>query len=155
MKHTNSISNASLFSLDSMPLKKSKKMPIQTEKELTRQICQYIRTQYPSVYFFTDPSGMYQKSWAAKAMLKNNRSKHAQLDIIILEPNNLYFGAVIELKRNREKIYKKDGEFVSDHIKEQADSIFHLLKKRYYAEFAIGFDQAKRIIDNYLTPKKP
>lgn len=150
MKAKNSISNASLFSSDSMPLKKGKKILVQTEKELTKQICLYIKAQYPSVYFFTDPSGMFQKSWAAKTMLKNNRSKHAQLDLIILHKSEPFVGAVIELKRQGEKLQNKDGSHKSEHLLEQYRSLKHLEEQGYMTCFAIGFDEAKFVIDMYL-----
>lgn len=150
MKAKNSTKNANLFSSDSMPLKKGKKIRVQTEKELTKQICQYIRLSYPSVYFFTDPSGMFQKSWAAKSVLKNNRSKHAQLDLILLHKSAPFVGLILELKREGEKIYKKDKMFTSEHLERQNDSIEHLKKQGYMAGFAIGFDETKKIIDFYL-----
>lgn len=33
---------------------------------------------------------------------------------------------------------------------EQADCLYDLRKRGYCAEFAIGFDEAKQIIDKYL-----
>lgn len=152
MATTNSTKNASLFSSDSMPIKKGKKILVQTEKELTKQICLYIKAQYPSVYFFTDPSGMFQKSWAAKTMLKNNRSKHAQLDLIILHSVGAYKGCMIELKRESENLYKKDKlTFASKHLEDQFNSITCLIKNGYFAAFGIGFEKTKNIIDLYLN----
>ena len=65
----------------------------------------------------------------------------------------LYFraGLFIELKKNGEKIYKKDGELVADeHIREQAAVLEKLRGLGYVAEFAVGLDEAKKIIEEYL-----
>lgn len=126
------------------------KLPVPSEKVLTSQICKYIRQQYPNVYFFTDPSGLFQKGWGAKKQLHDNRSTHAQLDVIILEPKGSFRGLIVELKREGERLYKKDKTPVTDHVGDQMESVNHLLRKGYMADFAIGFDQAKSIIDTYM-----
>jgi hypothetical protein len=122
-----------------------------TEKELTKQVCNYIKLQYPSVYFFTDPSGMFNPHWSGRQQLKANRSTHAQLDLIILEPKGNYNGLIIELKREGERVFKKDGSMASEHLKEQNESIILLMSKGYSACFAIGFEAAKSIIDRYMS----
>ncbi len=63
-----------------------------------------------------------------------------------------YYGLFLELKREGTTIYKKsDGQIVKDkHIREQAEMLDALRKRNYMAEFACGFDEAKRIIDAYL-----
>lgn len=122
-----------------------------SEKALTHQICQYIKLQYPDVYFLTDPSGMFQKGWGAKKQLQDNRSTHAQLDVIILEPRGKYHGLVIELKREGENLYKKDQTPVTEHVGKQMKSVNLLYKKGYMTNFAIGFDEAKCLIDSYFT----
>lgn len=141
----------SVFSSEEFKKLKKKKVPVMTEKELTKQVCLYIKTKYPNVYFFTDPSGMFQKSWGAKIMLKNNRSKHAQLDIIVLHPMRGFHGCIIELKREGEKIYKKDGAFKDKHAEEQTESLKHLHSQGYEAVYGIGYEDTIKIIDNYLN----
>lgn len=60
-------------------------------------------------------------------------------------------GLFLELKRDGTKIYRKDGSFVADqHILEQAHVMHDLRKAGYAAEFAVGLDEAKRIIEEYL-----
>lgn len=62
-----------------------------------------------------------------------------------------YAGLMIELKREGTRIYKKNGGLVADeHIREQARMLDELRERGYAAHFAIGFDQAKQIIDEYL-----
>lgn len=124
---------------------------MRTEKELTKQICLYIKTQYPSVYFFTDQSGMFTPYRSSKKQLKYNRSHHAQLDLIILEPKGNYNGLIIELKRENERVFKKNGGPATLHVFEQLNSIEHLNNRGYMACFCVGFDQAKSLIDRYMT----
>ena len=58
-------------------------------------------------------------------------------------------GLFIELKAV--EIYKKDGSLrANDHIREQADVLEALEKRGYVARFAVGFDQARSIIDAYM-----
>lgn len=133
--------------------KMGKKEAVEPEKELTRKICSYIKETFPHVYFFTDPSGMFQKSWDAKTQLKNNRSHHHQLDLIILHPMHGFHGAVIELKREGEKLLNKGEEYKTPHLKEQFTSIEHLRKQGYYAHFGIGYEKTKKLINDYLTKK--
>ncbi len=67
----------------------------------------------------------------------------------------------LELKKEGEKLHpgprakkrfkSKDGkEYKNEHLMEQADCLCDLRQRGYCAEFAIGFEEAKRIIDKYL-----
>jgi len=141
----------SVFSSEEFKKLTKKKVPVMTEKELTKQICAYIKEKYPNVYFFTDPSGMFQKSWAAKVMLKNNRSKHCQLDLIILEKNKEFSGLIIELKREGEKLLNKAEEYKTPHLREQFNSIEHLRRSGYYACFGTGLKEVEKIIEKYMS----
>ena len=73
-------------------------------------------------------------------------------------------GLYLELKKEGEKLYpgpraknrfkSKDGkEYKNAHVMEQADCLHDLRQRGYCAEFAIGFDAAKKIIDEYLGGK--
>ena len=63
-----------------------------------------------------------------------------------------YYGLFIELKKEGTRIFKKDGTLVADeHIREQFDMLAELRNRGYAAEFACGFDEAKKIIDEYLA----
>lgn len=65
-----------------------------------------------------------------------------------------YNGLLIELKRDGTRLKKKDGSWASEHIEEQARVLQTLREKGYAAEFAVGFDEAKKIIDWYLGGEK-
>ena len=60
-------------------------------------------------------------------------------------------GLMIELKKEGTRIFKKDGTLVADeHIREQFDMLEDLRRRGYAAEFGIGFENTKKIIDDYL-----
>ena len=60
-------------------------------------------------------------------------------------------GLMIELKKEGTRIFKKDGTLVADeHIREQFDMLAELRNRGYAAEFACGFDEAKKLIDDYM-----
>ena len=72
-------------------------------------------------------------------------------DIMIFEPRRSYYGLFLEVKKEGSVVFKKDGDIRSDkHLKEQEEILFQLQQKGYFAQFVIGFDEAKSIIDYYL-----
>lgn len=59
-------------------------------------------------------------------------------------------GLFLELKKEGTRLKKKNGEWATEHINEQAEMLEELRKRGYCAEFAVGFGEAKKIIDDYL-----
>ena len=119
------------------------------EENLHLAVCNYIRMQYPNVLFNSDMSGVkLTMGQAIKA--KRLRSCKGFPDLVIYEPRGNYHALFLELKREGEKILNKKGDLKTDHLKEQDEVISKLCVKGYLACFAIGFDEAKRIIDMYL-----
>lgn len=120
------------------------------------KLCQYIKQNYPDVIFLSDMSGINltmshsTKNWGKIHQIKQMRSSNGIPDIIILYPNSIYHGLMIELKKTGEKIYKKDGAFKTEHLLEQDLVLKSLRSRGYYATFAIGFEEAKKIIDKYI-----
>ncbi|MDR6794196.1 hypothetical protein J2X12_003475 [Pseudarthrobacter oxydans] len=79
---------------------------------------------------------------------------------MIFEPSHVLYGdyslLAIELKREGVVIYKQDGTLRKDeHLSEQTAMLEKLRDKGYKAEFCIGFDQARKLIDQYLTGGSP
>ncbi len=123
------------------------------EEKLQIAISTYLKVQYPDVYFMSDSSGLrLPMGLAVKA--KKQRSKHAQLDLVILEPRAPFHGLIIELKKDTKEVYKMNGDFrKSEHIDEQNKSIEQLKDKMYFCCYGFGFDNTKEIIDLYLNLK--
>ena len=133
----------------------------QTEAQLQIQVADYIRLKYPNVLFHSDfGSGIKLTMGQAAKQKRQNGGRRAWPDMFIAQPaqrNQEYpdacykFGLFLELKRPGAKIYKKNGDLVTnEHIREQAGVLEMLRNRGYEAEFACGFDEAKKIIDEYL-----
>ena len=131
-----------------------------SEADLQVQVADYLRLQYPSVMFHSDyGSGIKLTMGQAIKQKRQNGGRRAWPDMFIAEPRlvvtddmpGYMHGFFIELKRPGVKLYKKNGELVADqHIREQAEMIQRLRQRGYKAEFACGFDEAKKLIDEYL-----
>ena len=124
------------------------------EDRLQSQLSRYIRLQYPNVVFTSESSGLRVPIGVAVKM-KDQRSEHKLPDMIILESNEKYNGLIIELKKNRAEIYKKDGTFKkSKHVEKQRKTLLLLKLQGYMAVFACGFEDAKNVVDYYMSVKK-
>lgn len=64
-----------------------------------------------------------------------------------------YSGLFLELKKEGIRLKKKNGDWANEHVAEQAEVLEQLRRRGYCAEFAVGFDDAKGIIDEYLGGK--
>lgn len=125
-----------------------------SEAELQKQVAIYIRMQYPDVIFHSDfGSGVKLTPWQARMQKIQNGGRRAWPDMMIAEPIGNYHGLFIELKREGARLKKQNGEWASSHIAEQNIMLNELSNKGYKAEFAIGFEQALDLIDDYLGGK--
>ncbi|MCX6222461.1 MAG: hypothetical protein NTZ69_15930 [Bacteroidia bacterium] len=121
-----------------------------SEKDLQRQICEYLKIRYPKIIFNSDMAGAMKLTMGQAIQIAKLRSSRGFPDIVIYEPRRGYAGLFVELKKEGERIFKKDGSFSSDHVQEQHECITRLNLRGYRAMFAIGWDEAKTIIDDYL-----
>lgn len=139
-----------------------------TEENLHLKICDYLRKNYPDVLFRTDfSSGMKMSPWQAAKHKKFQKSR-AWPDLFIAESGVVKFkegplivnlrknGMFLELKADGVKLYKKDGKLRKNkHIEEQAEMLEKLRNGNYYAEFAIGYEDAIKQIHEYLGKPNP
>lgn len=132
-----------------------------TELELQMQVADYLRLQYPGILFHSDfGSGIKLTMGQAIKQKRLQGGRRSWPDMFIAEPmprcvdgswSYEWHGLFVELKKAGTRIFKKDGTLVSDaHICEQFDMLEQLRQRGYMAEFACGFDEAKKIIDEYL-----
>ena len=138
------------------------------ESDLQVTVADYLRLQYPNVLFHSDfGSGIKLTIGQAAKQKRQNGGRRAWPDMFIAEPLDGLTdervsefhgswreagpsGLFIELKKDGTHLKKKNGEWASDHIAEQAEVLEKLRKRGYVAEFACGFVEAKTIIDEYL-----
>lgn len=132
-----------------------------TEADLQIQVADYLRLRYPKVIFHSDfGSGIKLTMRQAARQKRMNGGQRGYPDIFVAKPilgfdkdkQPFYkHGLFLELKREGTRILKKDGTYVADkHIREQAQMLEELCRLGYVACFAVGYEQAVTIIDNYL-----
>lgn len=139
-------------------------MSSKAEEQIQLAIVNYIRYQYPDVIFRSDAGGIKLTAGQARKMAALNGNIRGYPDLFIAKPKlrqtkdglpAFTHGLFIELKKDGTKILKKDGSYVADkHIREQAKILQALERAGYQASFAVGYEQAKRIIDDYIGRKK-
>lgn len=114
-------------------------------------ICEWIKIQYPSIIFTSDPSGLRLPIGQAMKLARM-RSGSKLPDIWIPEPAGQYHGLFLEVKA--ETPFKKDGTlYANEHIKEQAIMIGRLEAKGYRAMFVWSLEQAIIEVRKYLKNK--
>lgn len=130
------------------------------ESVIQQQVADYLTIRYPDVIFHSDfGSGIKLTMGQAIKQKRLNGGRRAWPDMFIAQPIEFDFGQLswrrfaglfIELKKDGTRLKKQNGEWASEHIEEQALMLTKLRQRGYYAEFAVGFDQAKNLIDKYL-----
>ena len=132
-----------------------------TEHQLYIKIAEYLQRRYPDVIYRFDLAADLKLTMGQAAKHKRLHPKRGYPDLFIAQPKlNPGFvdtwkyesnGLYLELKAEGNSPFKKDGTLKKDeHITEQAAFLLDLRSRGYKAEFAVGFEQAKKIIDEYL-----
>lgn len=120
------------------------------EQELQTNICQYLKLQYPDVIFSSDFGAGTKLTYGQARRQKMQSWGRGLPDLAIYQPIGDFKGLFIELKREGTRLKKKNGDWATPHIAEQAAVLERLNELDYVAAFAVGFDQAKELIDAYL-----
>lgn len=131
------------------------------ESDLQVQVADYLRLRYPDVQFHSDfGSGIKLTKGQAMKQYRQNGGRRGWPDLFIAEPKIRpgfddtwkyeSLGLFIELKAKGVRLKKKDGTWASTHLEEQNEVLNKLQRKGYAAYFAVGFEEAKQIIDDYL-----
>lgn len=148
----------------SNPTKKPRYVPKtkKHEESLQKAVCSYLRLHYPNVIFRSDFASGLKLSQYQATQHKRLQSSRSWPDLFIYKPmqhgDKFYCGLALELKKDGTSIILKIGPrkghlSENPHIQEQALMLKELNKLGYYANFAVGYDQAVNIIDWYM--KKP
>ena len=125
------------------------------EESLQIAVCNYLRLQYPAVIFTCDLASGMKLTMGQAVRATKMRSSRGLPDLFIAEPRGGYAGMFIELKKEGTKIILNNGQMTADkHIQEQAEILKKLQAKGYDAIFCVGFNEAKKMIDNYMNSPK-
>lgn len=137
----------------------------QSEHLIYEQIAMYMKLQYPDVIYRFDLAADLKLTPGQATRHKRIHPFRGYPDLFIAEPvpeydsegriiGHGYSGLYLEIKKEGTRLRKKDGAWASEHIAEQAEMLNKLRARGYAAEFTVGFDGAKTIIDDYLKGGK-
>lgn len=133
-------------------------MPRQLEATLHQQVADYLELQHPSVLYRTDFASGIKMTMGQAVKHKRLQKVRAWPDLQIVKPwatarSYKYIGCFIELKHPQggHMPFLADGVTRSQnkHCLEQWAILDMLAELGYYTRMAVGFDQAKKIIDWY------
>jgi len=123
-----------------------------SEQQTHMMICNYLRTAHPQVMFHTDYAAGLKLSMGQAMRNRKLQSGSGWPDLFLPEPRGHYNGLFLEIKTEGTRVFLKNGKISSDpHLQVQAAVLEALGKRGYSALFAVGFDEARRIIDEYLA----
>lgn len=133
------------------------------EETLQQKVCNYLHENYPHAIFRSDfASGLHLTKFQA-IRHKRLQSSRSWPDLFIYYPtvigDKTYCGLAIELKKDGTTVILKTGprkdHFSSNpHIQEQAAMLKRLNALGYSGHFAVGYDEAIKIIDWYFQKPK-
>ena len=133
-----------------------------TEHDIYKMIADYLRYQYPTVIYRFDLAADLKLTMGQASKHKRLQRYRGYPDLFIAAPvvsrergacytDRFWCGLFLEIKKDGTRIFKKDGKLVADeHIREQYDMLRDLRTKGYAAEFGIGFEATKKLIDDYM-----
>jgi hypothetical protein len=128
---------------------------VKHEENLQKQVCSYLRMQYPHAIFRSDYASGLKLTMNQAVQHKRLQSSRSWPDLFIYSAQRGYHGLALELKKDGTRIYlttgPRKGKLSSDlHIQEQAAMLQQLNDEGYFARFAVGFDKTQKIIDWYF-----
>lgn len=131
------------------PSKLSLKPAPMSEDKVQEKVAAYVAKNYPAVIFDGNSKNIKLEVWQGAAM-KRMGKRRGYPDMFIASAKRGYHGLYIELKREGERLKKLDGDWVNEHVENQAEVHEGLRKAGYWADFVIGYEAAKKLIDWYL-----
>ena len=114
-----------------------------------KKVCDYLRINYPTVFFFSDIAGE-NLSFTARRKVYSLRSSDGVPDLFIFKRNKNWSSLILEVKDINTEIVKMDGDWVNDHVSKQAKVLEYLIDEKFFACFVIGHKAAIDIIEKYM-----
>lgn len=130
------------------------KVKSKSEASVHQQIVDYIKIQYPKVIFRTDFASGARMTIGQAVKHKKLQQSRAWPDIAIYHPTANGSVLFLEIKKDLSEVFTKKGNLVSnEHIREQHEVLQTLNNLGYYADWGLGFDRTKKIIDDWMKAK--
>ncbi len=124
---------------------------VNPEYAVCKKIAEFLRKNYPDVLYHWDYTGLgLTKAQAGMAKEIQHRQKGFP-DLQILEKRGIFIGCFLEIKKEGAVLFKKNGDYATDHIQRQYEMALILRSKGYFAEVAIGYEAAVTFIKEYLS----
>jgi len=132
------------------------------ELDIQKRLCIHIRKTYPHVIFHSDFGANVDLTEYQAKTNKALQSADSFPDLTIFAPGRVnpktgqsYIGLALELKKDGTpvilKIGKDKGKLTkNEHIRAQAKTLRKLNDQNWYANFAIGYDEALKIVQWYF-----
>lgn len=129
-----------------------KKPKQKKEESLQIAVARFLMMKYPDVIFNSDIASGMRLTIGQAVKAKMMRSESGQPDLIIMEARGPFYGLCLELKKDKDALFLKDGKTYkkSEHIDKQAAMLERLRKKGYHAVFVCGIDEAMFAINYYM-----
>jgi hypothetical protein len=124
------------------------------EYQLQKQVCAYLRAQYPHVLFLSDTVAAVRLTMPQAVRNKAIQKEGFQCpDLMIFHPSGMGHWPVLFIELKAETPYRVDGVTLkkNPHIEGQAKTLERLRGLGYQAEFAWSFNMVKRLIDGYFA----
>ncbi len=150
MKQQSIFSSREFIKLNANELRVKKKKG-QYEEKVQMRLCRYVRVKYPHVIFECDLASGTKLTIGQAVKHKAMRFHRGMPDFRIFYPAFGFKGLFIELKKDGERIKKKNGEWKDKHLEEQAFIIDSLSLLGYKACFAVGMGEAIKAVDDYMS----
>ena len=126
-----------------------------------------MQQQYPDVIYRFDIAADLKLTMGQAAKHKRLHPERGYPDLFIAKPKEIKVktalgggyslveakplgGLYVEIKKDGEKLTKKDGSWRTPHIAEQAEMLEKLRQAGYKAEFGVGYESTVKIIRDYL-----
>ena len=122
------------------------------EYKIHVSLVEYVTLKHPNVEHRSDLGGIRLPMGLAIKAKRLNGHTRAWPDYFIAEPAGDYCGLFIEIKKDRDEVYKKNGMLrETEHVTEQYCQLVRLMDRGYKAVFGCGLDECMAIVDEYLA----
>lgn len=123
-----------------------------SEHQLYEVIAEYLQLHHSGVIYRFDLASDLKLTIGQAKKHKKLHPTRGYPDLFIAEPNGKYAGLFLEIKKDGTSVFKKDGTLRKDaHLEEQFKMLQNLVMKGYKANFAIGYDDCIKQIEEYLN----
>jgi len=122
---------------------------------------QILLNKYLAVFRYGDPKqpilwkhngNEAKRDAAARKYWKLMGGQAGLPDTEILDPYGPFNGLAIELKRTGFSLFRQDGRLRQDkHLQKQAAMLKEYRLRGWAAVFAVGIDQARKVVDSYFS----